>query len=50
MVEAEEEAKRIIEEISKHPNVNTVNFGGYISPVSGVHTGPGSQVYFYEVG
>ncbi|GAA0123057.1 MAG: DegV family protein [Clostridium argentinense] len=48
--EAEEEAKRIIEEISKHPNVNTVNFGGYISPVSGVHSGPGFLgVLFYEV-
>ncbi|ARC84734.1 DegV family protein [Clostridium argentinense] len=48
--EAEEEARRILEEISRHPNANSANFGGYISPVSGVHSGPGFLgVLFYEV-
>lgn len=48
--EAEEEAKKIIEDISKHPNANSVNFCGYISPVAGVHSGPGFLgVLFYEV-
>ena len=36
-----EDSKMAFEEISKHPNVTKAVFGGYISPVSGVHSGPG---------
>ncbi|MFT5872408.1 MAG: DegV family protein with EDD domain [Clostridium sp.] len=39
--EAYDEAKKVMEIISKHPNVISIEFGGYISPVSGVHSGPG---------
>ncbi|MGV8983311.1 DegV family protein [Clostridium sp.] len=38
---AEEEAKKVMESISSHPNIISIEFGGYISPVSGVHSGPG---------
>lgn len=36
-----EDSKMAFAEVSKHPNVTEAVFGGYISPVSGVHSGPG---------
>ncbi|MBU3181817.1 DegV family protein [Clostridium psychrophilum] len=39
--DALEESKKVMEKISNHPNAISVEFGGYISPVSGVHSGPG---------
>jgi len=39
--DALEETKQVMEKISKHPNAISTEFGGYISPVSGVHSGPG---------
>ncbi|MBU3143495.1 DegV family protein [Clostridium sp. CF012] len=39
--EAEEESKKVMESIRPHPNVISIEFAGYISPVSGVHSGPG---------
>ena len=39
--DALEESKKVMESISLHPNAISVEFGGYISPVSGVHSGPG---------
>ncbi|MEG0774908.1 DegV family protein [Clostridium sp.] len=48
--EAEEEARKLIEQFEKHPNANSVTFCGILSPVSGVHTGPGLiGVIFHEV-
>ena len=38
---APEETKKVFEGIKKMDNVVNVNFGGTISPVSGVHSGPG---------
>lgn len=39
--DALEESKKVMESISLHPNAISVEFGGCISPVSGVHSGPG---------
>ena len=39
--EAEEESKKVMESLRPHPNIVSIEFGGYISPVSGVHSGPG---------
>ncbi|GCD09759.1 DegV family protein [Clostridium tagluense] len=39
--DALEESKKVMESIRPHPNVISIEFGGYISPVSGVHSGPG---------
>ena len=39
--DCEEEAKNFYEEFSKLPNISSISFGGCISPVSGVHSGPG---------
>ena len=39
--DAIEESQKVMEKISNHPNAISVEFGGYISPVSGVHSGPG---------
>ncbi|MBV7274394.1 DegV family protein [Clostridium thailandense] len=36
-----EDSKMAFDELSKHPNVTKAVFEGYISPVSGVHSGPG---------
>lgn len=36
-----EDSKKAFDEISKHPNITEAIFQGYISPVSGVHSGPG---------
>lgn len=36
-----EDANRVFDELSKHPNVTESEFRGCISPVSGVHSGPG---------
>lgn len=36
-----EDSKKVFEELSKHPNVTESTFGGCISPVAGVHSGPG---------
>lgn len=38
---SEEDAKKVLEILSKHPNAVESKFMGCISPVSGVHTGPG---------
>ncbi len=38
---AEKEAKKVFQEVIKHPNVNSSFFGGGISPVAGAHSGPG---------
>lgn len=47
--DAEEETRELADKLSKHENAATVNFGGYLSPVSGVHSGPGFiGVLFYE--
>lgn len=47
--EAEEEARKLLAEYEKHPNINRAYFGGYVSAVSGVHSGPGFiAVVFYE--
>lgn len=47
--EAEEEALALAEKLRVHKNANFVDFGGYLSPVSGVHSGPGFiGVLFYE--
>lgn len=47
--EAEEEALALAEKIRVHKNANFVDFGGYLSPVSGIHSGPGFiGVLFYE--
>lgn len=39
--DALEESKKVMEIIRPHPNVISIEFGGCISPVSGVHSGPG---------
>lgn len=39
--DALEESKKVMEIIRPHPNVVSIEFGGCISPVSGVHSGPG---------
>jgi len=39
--DALEESQKVMGKISNHPNAISVEFGGYISPVSGVHSGPG---------
>ena len=39
--DALEESKKVMEIIRPHPNVISIEFEGYISPVSGVHSGPG---------
>ena len=39
--EALEESKKVLESLRSHPNAISAEFGGYISPVSGVHSGPG---------
>lgn len=47
--EAEEEAMALADKLRIHEGANFVNFGGYLSPVSGVHSGPGFiGVLFYE--
>lgn len=47
--EAEEETLALAEKLKENPNAESVNFGGYLSPVSGVHSGPGFiGVLFYE--
>lgn len=47
--EAEEEAMALTEKLRAHGGANFVNFGGYLSPVSGVHSGPGFiGVLIYE--
>ena len=47
--EAEEETLALADKFKNHPNANFVNFGGYLSPVSGVHSGPGFiGVLFYD--
>jgi len=47
--EAEEETRALGERFKSHANADFVNFGGYLSPVSGVHSGPGFiGVVFYE--
>lgn len=47
--EAEEETLALAEKLKANPNAESVNFGGYLSPVSGVHSGPGFiGVLFYE--
>ncbi|HAK41942.1 MAG TPA: fatty acid-binding protein DegV [Clostridium sp.] len=47
--EAEEEAMMLVENFKAHENASLVNFGGYLSPVSGVHSGPGFiGVLLYE--
>jgi len=47
--EAEEEAMALADKLRTHEGANFVNFGGYLSPVSGVHSGPGFiGVLFYE--
>jgi len=48
--EAEEESQKVAEQLKTLTNVNSVTFHGYLSPVSGVHSGPGLiGVIFYEV-
>lgn len=39
--DAQEEAEQVLQELKKHPNVISAQYGGTISPVSGVHSGPG---------
>jgi len=39
--DAREEAEKVYNVISKHENVTESSFGGQISPVAGVHSGPG---------
>lgn len=39
--DALEESKKVMEILRPHPNVVSIEFSGYISPVSGVHSGPG---------
>ncbi|MEG1256962.1 DegV family protein [Clostridium sp.] len=47
--EAEEETRALGEKFKSHSNADFINFGGYLSPVSGVHSGPGFiGVVFYE--
>jgi len=47
--EAEAEAMTLLDKFKAHKNANFVNFGGYLSPVSGVHSGPGFiGVLIYE--
>ncbi len=47
--EAEEETLALAEKLKANQNAESVNFGGYLSPVSGVHSGPGFiGVLFYE--
>ncbi|GAA0116920.1 DegV family protein [Clostridium senegalense] len=47
---AEEEAEKYLQEISNHPNINNIFFSGDISPVAGLHSGPGLLgIAFYEV-
>lgn len=47
--EAEEEALALLEKLKGNKNGENVKFGGYLSPVSGVHSGPGFiGVLFYE--
>lgn len=47
---AEEDAIKIKKIVSNHKNVVSINFGGFISPVSGVHSGPGLVgIVLYEV-
>ncbi|MGL4730262.1 MAG: DegV family protein [Clostridium sp.] len=47
---AKEEAEKYLAEISKHPNIGKVFLNGDISPVSGVHSGPGLLgIAFQEV-
>ena len=36
-----EDSKKVFDVISKHPNAVEPEYGGCISPVSGVHSGPG---------
>lgn len=47
---SEEDAKKLLDEIGTHPNVNSLNFYGDISAVATVHSGPGFLgILFYEV-
>lgn len=39
--DALEESKKVMESLRSHPNIISIEFGGCISPVSGVHSGPG---------
>lgn len=36
-----EDSQKVFEELQKHPNIVSSVFGGILSPVSGVHSGPG---------
>ena len=36
-----EESQKVLESLRSHPNAVSAEFRGYISPVSGVHSGPG---------
>ncbi|PRR85450.1 DegV family protein [Clostridium luticellarii] len=36
-----EDSQKVYNQIKKHPNVVSASFGGDISPVAGVHSGPG---------
>lgn len=47
--DAEEETLALANKLRAHKNANFVQYGGYLSPVSGVHSGPGFiGVLFYE--
>ena len=47
--EAEAETLELAEKFKENSNAVSVNFGGYLSLVSGVHSGPGFiGVLFYE--
>lgn len=39
--DALEESKKVMEILRPHANISSIEFGGCISPVSGVHSGPG---------
>ncbi len=46
---AEEESNALGKKFASNKNANSVDLGGYLSPVSGVHSGPGLiGVVFYE--
>lgn len=46
---AEEESNTLGKKFASNKNANSVDLGGYLSPVSGVHSGPGLiGVVFYE--
>lgn len=39
--DSEEDSRKVFEELKKHPNAVEPEYVGFISPVSGVHSGPG---------